>query len=434
MNFDEETSSRGLICPDIIGGSPSRENVVHVWSKSTEFDGTASTGGQIFMMPNRLFMAFSIGAALTLGCDRPLPPSVFRETTDVVVAKPVLLEVTDYEEFTGHTEAIRSVLVRSQVTGYLKKRHFLEGEEVLQGDLLYEIDDRPYKAELDRANATVAQYEARRRRLVNDQRRSANLFQRGAIGKAEFDLVTSDLAEAEAMLNAALAQLEQARIKEEFTKVRAPMNGEIGRSLLEPGNLILEGTTILTDIVEADKLHVYFDINQDLFSKVSDLIRDGQVRSEDGKDVPVAIGLPDEEDYSYRGTLNFSENKVDSATGTLRVRGIMDNPKPWILSPGLFVRVKLSIGSPHPALLVPEAAVGSDQGRTFVYVVDDQDEVVYKPVRAGQVFEGKRSILQGLEADERVIVAGLQRVRPGSKVSPKMPVPSESGQVSALLE
>ncbi len=370
------------------------------------------------------------GLVWSAGCDRPIPTASFREATEVVVALPTRSEVTDFEEFTGRTDAILSVEIRSRVAGYLEKKFFDDGAEVKEGDLLYQIDDRIYKTALDTAESTVARGEAHRTRLEADYRRASNLFRRGAIGKQEFDRISGDYAEAGASLGAARAQLDTARLNFSFTKIKAPMSGQISRNLVDPGNLVRQQVTLLNDIVAADKLYVYFDLNADTLSRVKNLIQDGRIRSSDGKDVSAQVGLSDEDQFSYTATMNFSENKLDSATGTLRIRGIVTNPRPWILSPGLFVRVRLPIGKPHPTLLVAEEAVGSDQGRRFVYVVDHNDEVVYKPVEVGDLYDGKRSITQGLAPDERIVVAGLQRVRPGSKVAPRTVQPAKTATVA----
>jgi RND family efflux transporter MFP subunit len=375
-----------------------------------------------------------------------MPASDLRLATDVKVEVelPVAREVTDYEEFTGHTEAIYSVPILSRVTGYLEKRFYHEGAEVQKGDLLYQIDNRPYKAALDLAKAYVARSEAHARRLEADHRRASNLFQRGAIGKAEFDIVTGDFAEARAMLDVARAQLDRATQDFDFTRISAPMSGQISRSLVEPGNLVRQEVTVLTDIVDTERLYVYFDLSLDDLARVRSMIQDGRVSSintTEGKQVRVEVGLSDEDGYSYKNALvNFSENKLDAATGTLRIRGVIENAERANLSPGfsvrvrpgLFARVKLPIGTPHTALLIPDEAIGSDQGRRFVYIVSPFDEVIYRPVEIGKLFEVTptlklRAVVSGLARDERIIVDGLQKVRPGSKVkvSPEMPKPAK---------
>jgi len=384
------------------------------------------------MHGKRWVVALLLIAPVVVGCGSPQAGPVSREASDVVVDRPLVRDVTDYEEFTGHTDAILSVQVKSRVTGYLEKKHFQDGQEVHAGDLLYEIDDRPYKAEMDRANASVAFAEAHRNRLAHDHRRALNLFQRGVIGKQEFDLISGDFAEAEAAVSVVKAQQEAARLDLSFTKVRAPMDGQLSRTLVDPGNLIRQDDTLLTDIVAADKLYVYFDLNESTMGRVRDLIAQGRVGGVGGREVPVLVGVSDQETFPYKGLVNFTENKLDAATGTLRLRGIIDNPGPRVLSPGLFVRVRLPIGAPHPTVLVANRAVGSDQGRMFVYVVDRNEEVEYRPVEVGPIYEGDmRAITKGLASDERIIVENLERIRPGTKVSPRMVHPSPSEKTAS---
>jgi RND family efflux transporter MFP subunit len=423
--------------------------------------------------------------AACVGCEPAVPEPPKAELSEVVVATPTPRDVTDYEEFTGHTDAIKSVLIKARVTGYLLKKDFEDGQDVKQGDVLYEIDDRIYKAALDSAEAMVAQGEAHRARLTRDYHRASNLFQRAAIGKQEFDLITSDLAEAEAHLGASKAQLETARLNMSFTRVQAPMSGQLSRTLVDPGNLVRQDNTILNDIVSTDQLYAYFDISVDAMERVSRVIGEGRVGTKDNKEVPVEVGtsvdadrfedarshlrdLQDEigrlvgsvkvlkepekkqkavadlearrkrlaeeekllpQEFPYKGLVNFSENKLDAATGTLRVRGIIDNPAPAsILAPGLFVRVRLPIGDPHPSLLIPEDSIGSDQGRRFVYVIDPRDEVEYRPIEVGERYEGDagtklRAIRSGLQAGERFIQDSdaLRRVRPGARVKVLQP-------------
>ncbi len=367
------------------------------------------------------------------GCEGKSRPAVIKAPTDVVIARPSVREVTDYEEFTGHTEAVLNVQVRSRVTGYLDGKFFHDGDEVKEGDLLYEIDPRTYRMAHDRAVAAVDQAQARRNRLDADHRRASNLFRRGAIGRQEFDLISGNFAEAEAAVHVALARADTARQDLDFTRIHARMGGQLGRTLVDPGNLVRRNDTVLTDIVVADRLYVYFDLDIDAISRVRGLIDEGRVGAAGGKDVPLQVGTSDETDFPYRGLVNFSENKLDAATGTLRVRGTLDNPAPRILGPGLFVRVRLPVGSPHPALMVADKAVGSDQGKNFVYVVDAQDEVVYRQVEIGPAYDGTmRAIRRGLSADERVIVDGRETVRPGSRVTPQAPSAAPPAKTASL--
>ncbi|MBV8558120.1 MAG: efflux RND transporter periplasmic adaptor subunit [Planctomycetaceae bacterium] len=372
----------------------------------------------------RLFPVIAMAWATITGCTQEKPQLAVTRPQVVLVSQPVTREVTDFEDFTGRSDAVFSVEVRARVTGYLDKVLFEDGSEVKGGDLLFQIDPRPYEAALAAAEATVIQCEAHQRRLEADHRRATNLFTRGAISREEVDRIVGDYEEASAAVGIAKAQRDLTKLNLEFTKVTAPISGRTSRRLVDPGNLVQADQTALTTIVSLDPVYVYFDIDERTLLRLRRLIREGRIKSRTEAEVPVLVGLSDEEGYPHRGFINFSDNRVDPSTGTLRVRGVMPNPKPArgsfrFLSPGLFMRVRLPIGTPHPSILIDEQALGTDQGKKFLYVVNDRNEVVYRPVKIGSLNEGKRVIEEGLAPGEWVIVSGLQRVRPGVKVEPK---------------
>ena len=372
-----------------------------------------------------LFLAILV----PLGCEKPMPKVLPPKPTVVSVKKPVSDYVTDFEEFTGRTQAVYDIKIMARVTGYLDKVYFKDGAEVKEGDLLFEIDPRPYKAELARTEATVAQGDAHLKRLEADFRRASSLLARYGISREEYDKITGDRAEAEAAVGIAVASRDLAKLNEEFTRIKSPITGRLSRRMVDPGNLAKSDETILTTIVSLDPLYVYFDVDERTMLELRRLIREGKMPSRDVAEVQIEAGLADEVDlegnqiFPHEGTINFSDNKVESGTGTLSVRASIANPRSEastsrVLSPGLFIRVRLPIGSPHKSILVPEQAIGTDQGRKFLYVVNDKDEVVYHPVKVGKLDRGLRVIAEGISADDRVIVSGLQRVRPGSKVKP----------------
>jgi RND family efflux transporter MFP subunit len=372
----------------------------------------------------RLFPVIAMAWATITGCNQEKPQLAVTRPQVVLVSQPVTREVTDFEDFTGRSDAVFSVEVRARVTGYLDQVRFEDGSEVKEGDLLFQIDPRPYEAALAAAEATVIQSEAHQRRLEADHRRASHLFTRGAISREEVDRIVGDYAEASAAVGIAKAQRDLTKLNLEFTKVTAPIGGRTSRRLVDPGNLVQADQTALTTIVSLDPIYVYFDIDERTLLRLRRLIREGRIKSRTEAEVPVLVGLSDEEGYPHRGFINFSDNRVDPSTGTLRVRGVMPNPKPAqgsfrFLSPGLFMRVRLPIGTPHQSILIDEQALGTDQGKKFLYVVNDKNEVVYRPVKVGSLNEGKRVIEEGLAPGERVIVSGLQRVRPGVKVEPK---------------
>jgi RND family efflux transporter MFP subunit len=354
---------------------------------------------------------------------------------EVRVAQPVEGEVTDYEDFTGRADAMKSVEVRARVTGYLDAVHFEDGSEVKEGELLFEIDPRPYQAELDRTEATYAQAEARMRNAETEYQRTSALLKRGSVTREEFQMTTDALAEARAGVGIQRAARDLAKLNLEFTKVRAPISGRISRRMVDPGNLVQADTTMLTTIVSLDPVYVYFDIDERTVLRLRRLVGEGKIASRREAKLPFRVALADEEGFPREGTIDFSDNRIDPSTGTLQARGVIENPKPHVLSPGLFLRVRLPIGVPYRAVMIAEQALGSDQGRKYLYVVNDRNEAEFRPVEVGPLREGLRVIEKGLKPGERVVVSGLQRLRPGAKVVPKpaegvagRPAPASPGE------
>jgi RND family efflux transporter MFP subunit len=354
--------------------------------------------------------------AAIAGCEKPAagpPPS---KPPEVEVALPESKEITDHEDFTGQTEATRSVDIRARVTGYLKAVHFKHGAIVSKGDPLLEIEPTHYVVEVDRASGVVAEAEARLKRLNLDHERARKLHPTGTITKEQFDLISGNVAEAEATLQAARASLKMANVNLGYCKIAAPFDGRLSRPFIDPGNLVKADDTLLTRVVAQDPIWVYFDLDERTMLRLRRLSPDGGMGTEEEPALPVFMGLSDEQGYPHQGRLDFEDNRLDPATGTLRIRAVFDNPD-RLLSAGLFVRVRLQIGKPHPALLIPEPAVGTDQGQKFLYVVDSNNEVSYRAVEVGKQYDGKRMISKGLQPGEKVVVVGLQRVRPGVKVN-----------------
>jgi RND family efflux transporter MFP subunit len=385
-----------------------------------------------FRISSAPILALSLGLA---GCARAPSAAPQAAPTVVSVSRPVEREITNYADFTGRLEAVFSVEIRARVTGYLGQVFFKDGDEVKEGALLFEIDPRLYKADLDRIESTLAQQEAHSKRLEADYQRAAALYARASVSREEFDRYTGDRAESVASVGVARAGRDYAKLSFEFTKVRAPISGLLSRRMVDPGNMVQADTTALTTIVSLDPMYLYFDIDERTVLKVRGLVREGKLPSRDqGAVAPILAALADEEGFPHKGVINFSDNKVNPKTGTLRVRGVIENPvvkgKSFRqLSPGLFARVRLPLSEPHRALLVSERAIDTDQGQKILYVVDDKNMVDSRPVRLGKIHDGLRAIEDGLKPGERVIVVGLQQVRPGVVVEPKlvdMPVSSST--------
>jgi RND family efflux transporter MFP subunit len=367
-----------------------------------------------------LLCALGIGVG---GCART--PSQVAPATPipVTVSYPVERDVTDYADFTGRTAAVDSVEVRARVSGYLDKVYFKEGALVKKNDKLFVIDPRPYRAELERARGTIAQIEARVHRLERDYHRAKNLIARGAVGQEEYDRYEADYREAVANLDVAKANRDLAALNVEYAQGIAPVSGRISRYVVTVGNLIQSGDqgggTLLTTIVSVDPMYAYFDMDERTVLRIRQLIREGKAKSAGQTTWPVALGLATEEGFPHQGTINFEDNQVNPKTGTLRVRGVFPN-KDEALTPGFFARVRVPIGPAHHALLVADRAIDTDQGEKVLYIVNKKKEVVSRPVRLGALHDGLREITGGLEPGEQVIVTGLQQVRPGVTVEPRV--------------
>jgi RND family efflux transporter MFP subunit len=376
----------------------------------------------------------------TAGCSKlmpagaaPPPQAAAPPPPEVIVDLPVKAQVTDFEDFTGRTLAYKAAEIRPQITGYLNKVYFEEGADVKKDDLLYEIDPRIYASQLERAKGALIQAEAHLKRLNSDLARAKVLFPNKTITPEEFDRATGDQAEADAAANVAKADVRLAEDNLGYTKITAPFDGRMSRTMLDPGNLVTANQTVLTTIVRIDPIYSLFGVDERLLKKIHDYVQSGLIKkTTDGK-IPILMGLSDEEGFPRTGYVDFIDNRLDSNTGTLQVRGVFENPNHVIL-PGLFCRVRLPLGDAYSALTIPEQALGTDQGQKFIYVVNDQNKIEYRRVELGKLQGGQRVVLKGIKDGERVVVSGLQRVHPGIEVAPKMAATAEStGQKNASL-
>ena len=376
------------------------------------------------LTPVRLALLF-VGLALAGGCQKTEAKVVAPKPPEVFIAYPIHETVIEHEDFTGRIMAVNTVEIRARVSGYLDKVLFTDGADVKAGDPLFEIDPRTYKAEVDRAQATVSQAQAKLSRLKKQEERSKKLFSSKNISQEEHEAVGYDRAEAEAAVSVAQSDLELAQLNLGFTRVSSPLNARISRRLVDPGNLIKADETPLVNLVSLNPIYAYFDVDERTVLRMRRLIQEGKIKSARDSEVHIELALADETDFTLKGTINFVDNQIDASTGTLRVRAVVENPN-LMLAPGMFVRLRIGIGAPRQALLVREEALGTDQGQRFIYVVNEKDEVVYRRVKVGWLTGGYRVIEDGIQATDRVIVTGLQRVRPGVKVSVK-PAPTVAG-------
>ena len=377
-----------------------------------------SVGIRSLRFPSRsplLLLAFVIIS----GCQKPAGPPPKPKPPEVSVALPVSEEVQEFEETTGRLVARESVEIRSRVSGYLDRSLFVDGANVQEDQPLFEIDSRPYEAELARATSSVAQAKARLDRLKREEERARKLFGTKNTTQADLDLISADVAEGEAALDGLLATRAIAELNLEFTKIASPITGRVSRRLVDPGNLIKADDTPLVTVMSLNPIYAYFDIDERTILKVERLIREGKIPSPRDSKYHVTFALADETEFTRTGEIDFLDNHISATTGTLRLRATVENDN-LLLSPGMFIRLHVPIGNPHPALLIPEEALGSDQGQRFVYVVNDENLVTYRRVKIGLLKEGRRVIEEGLGPEDRVIVSGLQRARAGIKVEPKL--------------
>jgi RND family efflux transporter MFP subunit len=337
----------------------------------------------------------------------------------VKVVQPVAREITEWDEYTARLDAVDSVEVRPRVSGYLQSIHFQDGTIVKKGDLLFLIDPRPYEAALRRAEADLELAKSRLALARKNFARAADLLASHAISQEEADIRESNLRQAEASVGEAQAALDAATLDVEFTHVSAPVGGRVGRKLVTEGNLINGGVgtqgTLLTTIVSLDPIYAYFDADEGSLLKYDRLARLGQRRSSRDFKNPVHVALANEEGFPHPGVMDFVDNQLDRGTGTIVGRALLPNPD-LSLIPGLFARLRLPGSGQYRAILLPDEAIGSDQSQKFVYVVDGESKAQYRTVKIGPLVDGLRVIREGVGPEDRVVVAGLQRVRPGLKV------------------
>jgi len=346
----------------------------------------------------------------------PPPPSV-------TVAHPVKRTVTDWDEFSGRFDAVEQVQVRARVTGFVTGVEFKDGAIVKAGDLLYTIDPRQYQAVAEQAQGQLQDAKAHVELARRELERATSLIKTDAVSQSVVDQRTQQLQTAQASALQAEGALKRAQLDVEFSQVRAPITGRISRHLVTVGNLVQgseSGATLLTSIVSMDPIHLYFDMDESIYLKNSRLWFEGKRPSSRDTPNPVQVLLAGEAKPSHMGKMDFLDNRLDVGTGTLRGRALVDNHDLSIL-PGQFARVRVLGSSPYEALLLPDTAIATDQSRKIVFVVKSDKTVIAKPVVLGPIDDGLRVIREGLNADDDVIIEGLQRARIGAKVSPHAP-------------
>ena len=359
----------------------------------------------------------------------PPPPAV-------TVAEPVKRTVFDYDEYVGRFTAINSVEVRARVSGYLDKLHFKDGQLVKQGDLLFTIDKRPFQNTLDQARANLVQAQSNVAFTESDYTRGQQLVRDKTITDQTFEQRAQAFRNAKASVSANEAAVRQAELDLEFTELRAPINGRIGDRRVTPGNLVTGGTggntTLLAIIVSTDPIYFEFTFDEASYLRYERLAKEGgQDVASRNAGVQVALKLIDEKDFDHEGRMDFVDNVIDRSTGTIRGRAVFSNPSA-VFTPGMFARVRVPGSPPYEALLVPDAAIGTEQAKKYVIVVDAQDTARQKYVTPGQLTsDNLRVIKDGIGPDDRIVVSGLMQARPGTKVRPEQQGAKPAGPASA---
>jgi RND family efflux transporter MFP subunit len=372
---------------------------------------------------HRTFRTFGIAAALAAlaACSGSGEQQAAPPPPPVTVAKPLVQNVTEWDEFTGRFEATEAVEIRARVSGYLQKVNFDDGQMVNKGDVLFEIDPRPYQHAVEQATADRDAASARLDWAASQLERVQALQNSSAFSQASLDERMQDRRAAEASVQQATATIEVAQLNLDFTKVTAPISGRVSNRRIDVGNLVTgdPNSTLLTTIVSLDPIYFVFDMSEADFLAYQRAVERGDLPSTRDQGTVVQAHLPDETEWPYSGTMNFVDNRIDPGSGTIRARALFPNPDRFV-TPGQFGRLRVPSSNPYDAVLVPESAIVTDQSNQVVMTVSDDGTVVPKPIRLGpQQPGGLRIVREGLTGDEKIIINGLVRARPGGKVTPE---------------
>lgn len=338
----------------------------------------------------------------------------------VEVATPLTETIVDWDEYTGRFRAVSSVVLQARVSGYLDAIHFQEGSLVERGDLLYEIDRRPFEAAVAQAEAQLEAANARLDLAEIEVGRAEELLERNVGPESEAQRRRAEVREAVANVGIAEAALETAKLDLSFTRITAPIDGRISATSADVGNLVIggpSGASEMANIVSVDPIEFTFTVSEADFLRYARLDQNGDRRSSRGYDTPVEVRLIGDEDWPWKGSMTFVDNQIDPNSGTMEGRATLVNPD-QLLQPGLFGRLRLPGSGEYEAVLIPDEAIVADQARQIVYVLGDENVIEARGVRTGPIHRGLRVIREGLEADEQIVISGVQRARPGQPVQP----------------
>ena len=350
----------------------------------------------------------------------------------VSVAKVISERVTEWDEFTGRLEAPQTVDLRPRVSGYINEVLFQEGALVTAGDTLFQIDPAPFETTVNRLQAELLEAQSQAKLAAREFERGEHLYQRDAMSQEALDNRRARQQQTQANVESKRAALAQAQLNLDYTQVKAPISGRVSRALITKGNYVTAGQSELTTLVSTDRVYAYFDADEQTFLKYKELARDGERPSSNDAKYPVLMGLVNDEGFPHIGHIDFIDNQVDQQTGTIRGRAVFDNAD-GLFTPGLFARVKLVASASYSGILVNDKAIGTDLNHKFVLVLDDDNRVQYRAVTLGKKLHGLQLITEGLAAGDTIVVNGLQRVRPGTQVSPAV-VSMTSDEVLAQLK
>lgn len=378
---------------------------------------------------NLRFPLAALALVVISACGAAPEANVAPAAAKVSVAKVLEQPVNEWDEFTGRLEAPETVEVRPRVSGQIDAVAFTDGALVKKGDLLFQIDPRPFQSEVRRLEAQLQQARATATRSDNEAQRGERLRTNNAISAELAESRATAALEARAGVAAIQAQLDLAKLNLSFTRVTAPITGRVGRAEITAGNIVTADVTPLTSLVSTDKVYAYFDADERVFLKYVELARKGQR----GQTTPVYLGLSSEVGNPHQGQMNFIDNQVNPRTGTIRGRAVFDNTDGGF-TPGLYARIKLVGSGTYSAVLITDEAVGTDLGKKFVLVLDKDNKPAYRPVELGPKVEGLRIVRSGLSKDDTIVVKGLQRVRPGQPVTPEVTPMASDDTLAALLK
>lgn len=363
-----------------------------------------------------------LSGAVTRAIAQNAPPPA------ISVAKPLMKDVIEVDDFIGRFEAVDQIDIRARVSGYVDKIHFTDGAMVKAGDLLFTIDQRPYQTALDEAEATLESARARLDFATTDFERAKNLRPTGFIAVQNFDERAQTLATAKAEVSRAISVLNRSQLDLQFTEIRAPISGRMSRRYVSIGNLVTANETILTNIVSVDPIYFNFDVDERSYLEYQKVMAGALNVSRKDKLNEVLVATSDESEPTHKGYIDFTDNRLDNASGTLRARAVLDN-KDMSLRPGQFGRINILASDKYQGILVPEEALGTDQDSRVVFLVGPDNVISQRKVRVGPRRGVYRIIREGLKGDELIVVNGLAKVRPGTKIEPKLTtLPADAGE------